>query len=237
MDNSEPNNLDLALIGNCIYSALIEPTGRITWSCLPSYDGDPMFCRLLNNDNGEGGFFDIQLDGFKSSEQHYVRNTAVLTTTLHAADGSGVEITDFAPRFKQRGRVYRPVMAVRIIRPVAGSPRITVRLRPSTDYGARRPEITYGSNHIRYLMTAGTMRLTTDAPLAMIRDEIPFVLEGPITMIYGPDETLAAALSLRPLRVAGSRHPRRDHTEALHLRGNRCRDRSHDHLDSGSPGL
>jgi GH15 family glucan-1,4-alpha-glucosidase len=198
MNHSGPNNLDLALVGNCIYSALIEPTGRITWSCLPSYDGDPMFCRLLNNDNGgdgaEGGFFDIQLDGFQGAEQQYVRNTAVLTTTLHAADGSAIEITDFAPRFKQLGRVYRPVMAVRIIRPIAGSPRITVRLRPSTDYGARRPEITCGSNHIRYLMTAGTMRLTTNAPLGMVRDEIPFVLEGPITMIYGPDETLAASI-------------------------------------------
>ena len=187
-------DLDLALVGNCIHSALIDRSGRITWSCLPSYDGDPMFCRLLNNDNGEGGFFDIRLDGFTHADQGYVRNTAVLTTTLHAADGSGVEITDFAPRFKQFGRTYRPVMMVRIIRPIAGSPRITVRLRPSADYGARRPDITCGSNHIRYLMTADTMRLTTNAPLAMVRDEIPFVLEGPITMIYGPDETLSASV-------------------------------------------
>ena len=56
-------------------------------------------------DNGEGGFFDIRLDGFEQAEQSYVRNTPVLTTTLHAADGSGVEITDFAPRFKQFDRV------------------------------------------------------------------------------------------------------------------------------------
>lgn len=194
MNENVHKNLDLALIGNCIYSALIEPTGRISWSCLPSYDGDPMFCRLINDDNGEGGFFDVLLDGITESKQSYVRNSAVLTTTLRASDGSGIEITDFAPRFKQLGRVYRPVMIIRIIRPIAGSPRITVRLRPSSDYGARRPEITYGSNHIRYLMTAGTMRLTTNAPLAMVRDEIPFVLEGPITMIYGPDETLNASI-------------------------------------------
>ncbi|MDX1484421.1 MAG: glycoside hydrolase family 15 protein [Alphaproteobacteria bacterium] len=194
MTQDGSSNLDLALIGNCIHSALIDRTGRITWACLPSYDGDPMFCRLIDNDNGSGGFFDIRLDGFQRAEQDYIRNTAVLTTTLYAEDGSAVEITDFAPRFKQFGRTYRPVMIVRIIRPVSGSPRITVRLRPSADYGARRPESTYGSNHIRYLMTAATMRLTTNAPLAMVRDEIPFVLEGPITMIYGPDETLAASV-------------------------------------------
>ncbi len=194
MTENGESNLDLALIGNCIFSALIERHGRISWSCLPSYDGDPMFCRLLNNDDGDTGFFDVRLDGFSHAEQGYVRNTAVLTTTLHSADGSAVEITDFSPRFKQFGRTYRPVMIVRIIRPVAGSPRITVRLRPAADYNARRPEITYGSNHVRYLMTTGTMRLTTNAPLAMVRDEIPMVLEGPITMIYGPDETLAASV-------------------------------------------
>lgn len=187
-------NLDLALIGNCIYSALIERNGRISWSCLPSFDGDPMFCRLLNNNDGDQGFFDVRLDKFSHSDQAYVRNTAVLTTTLHSDDGAAVEITDFSPRFKQFGRTYRPVMIVRIVRPVSGSPRVTVRLRPATDYNARKPEITYGSNHIRYLMTEGTMRLTTDAPLAMVRDEIPMVLEGPITMIYGPDETLSASV-------------------------------------------
>ena len=192
MTDGANNSLDLALIGNCIHSALIDRGGRIIWSCLPSYDGDPMFCRLINDDNGEGGFFDIRLDGFKDSQQNYERNTAVLTTTLRAEDGAAVEITDFAPRFKQFGRTYRPVMTVRIVRPLAGSPRITVRLRPSADYGARRPETTCGSNHIRYLMTAATMRLTTNAPLAMVRDEIPFVLEGPVTMIFGPDETLSA---------------------------------------------
>jgi GH15 family glucan-1,4-alpha-glucosidase len=188
------NNLELAVIGNCIHGALIDRTGRILWSCLPRYDGDPMFCRLINNDNGDGGFFDIQLDGFRDSEQHYIHNTAVLTTVLHSEDGSAVEITDFAPRFKQLGRIYRPVMIVRMIRPLKGSPRITIRLRPTADYGARRPEITYGSNHIRYLMTAATLRLTTDAPLSMVREETPFVLEGPITMIFGPDETLNASI-------------------------------------------
>ena len=123
MADSSNSNLDLALIGNCIHSALIDRNGRIIWSCLPSYDGDPMFCRLINDDNGAGGFFDIRLDDFESSEQSYVPNSAVLTTTLRAADGAAVEITDFAPRFKQFGRTYRPVMTVRIMRPVAGSPR------------------------------------------------------------------------------------------------------------------
>ncbi|HEX9808195.1 MAG TPA: glycoside hydrolase family 15 protein [Alphaproteobacteria bacterium] len=191
-------NLDLALIGNCVHSALVDATGRIVWACLPRFDGDPMFCNLIDNDGGDIGFYDIRLDGFVRAEQAYLPNTAVLATTLHAADGSAVEITDFVPRYKQFDRVYRPVMIVRNVRPLAGSPRITVRLRPAGGYGSRRPELTYGSNHIRYVMAAGTLRLTTDAPLVMVREEVPFVLEGPITLILGPDETLTA-----PVRDTG----------------------------------
>ena len=39
--------LDLAVIGNGRTAALLEPSSRIVWWCLPRYDGDPVFCRLL----------------------------------------------------------------------------------------------------------------------------------------------------------------------------------------------
>ena len=42
------------------------------------------------------------------------------------------------------------------------------------------------------------LRLTTDAPLAYLLDEQAFVLEEPITLILGPDETLA-----RPIAETG----------------------------------
>lgn len=193
------NSLDLALIGNCSISALIDTSGRIVWSCLPRFDGDPVFCSLIDDNGTAGdaaeadaaaGFWDIELEGFSRSEQHYLHNSAIVVTTLYDQDGSAVEITDFAPRFKQLGRIYRPVMIVRQIRPVIGAPRIRVRLRPTQEYGARRPETTHGSNHIRYVMPSETMRLTTDLPVSFVMEEIPMVLEKPVTMVFGPDETL-----------------------------------------------
>ncbi|MCH9049531.1 MAG: glycoside hydrolase family 15 protein [Proteobacteria bacterium] len=186
------STLDLAVIGNCGFGALMDRRGRIVWSCMPRFDGDPVFCALLNGngDDEKFGFFDIVLEDFERSEQHYLHNTAIVVTTLYDANGSAVEITDFAPRFKQYGRIYRPLQMVRRVRPLSGSPRLTVRLRPVCDYGASRPERTNGSNHIRYITPAVTLRLTTDAPVTYILDEVPFVLEEPFTLILGPDESL-----------------------------------------------
>jgi len=186
------STLDLAVIGNCGFGALVDRRGRVVWSCMPRFDGDPVFCSLLNGngDDEKFGFFDIVLEDFERSEQHYLHNTAIVVTTLYDSNGSAVEITDFAPRFKQYGRIYRPLQMVRRVRPLSGSPRLTVRLRPVCDYGASRPERTNGSNHIRYITPAVTLRLTTDAPVTYILDEVPFVVEEPFTLILGPDESL-----------------------------------------------
>jgi GH15 family glucan-1,4-alpha-glucosidase len=159
-----------------------------------------VFCSLLDGGkHGEDpekdfGFFDIQLENFVRSEQCYVHNTAILKTKLYDADGAAVEITDFAPRYKHMERMFRPMMMVRHVDPIVGHPRIRVRLRPASAFGAGRPECTRGSNHIRYMAPDLTLRCTTDAPVSYVLDEIPFVLEGPFTMLLGPDESLTSPL-------------------------------------------
>ena len=193
------STLDLAVIGNCAISALLDSRARIVWTCLPRFDGDPVFCSLLNDhEDGEKGFYDVELFGFVRSEQNYQPNSAVLVTTLYDEMGGALEITDFAPHFKQFGRVFRPMMLLRLIRPLAGTPRIRIRLRPNYDQGQERPETTRGSNHIRYVMPDLTLRLTTDGPVTYILEEVPFVLESPITLLLGPDETL-----VEPVAEAG----------------------------------
>jgi len=189
------SNLDLAVIGNCTLSALIDSRARIVWSCLPRFDGDPVFCTLLN-DHGDSdkGFYDIELLDCAGSEQRYRENTAIVVTTLYDSAGAAIEITDFAPRFKQFERVFRPIILMRIVRPLSGSPRVRVRLRPAYDYGKRRPETTRGSNHVRYVMPDLTLRLTTNAPVTYILDEVPFVLDRPVTLLLGPDESLTQSI-------------------------------------------
>ena len=186
-------NLELGLIGNCNVSALIDPQGRIVWSCLPRFDGDPAFCALLANDDSGRGAFSIELRDFSHSEQRYLRNTAILLTTLHDHAGGVVEITDFAPRFNQFGRTFYPMMLVRRVRPVAGSPTIRIHLEPLADYGADTPSLTFGSNHIRYVSPQLVLRLTTDASITAVMERTPFVLDRDITLLLGPDETVPEA--------------------------------------------
>jgi GH15 family glucan-1,4-alpha-glucosidase len=187
------STLDIGIVGNGSVSALIDGAGRIVWCCLPSFNGDPTFCSLLSPKLDQHGMFDVVLDGGATTVQHYIENTAVLVTRIAGSDGSAIEITDFAPRYKKHGRIFHPMGLVRSVRPLAGAPRIRVRLRPLAAYGARVPERTFGSNHVRFVLDDVVLRATTDAPLPMLRDELPFLLDHEVHVILGADETLAEA--------------------------------------------
>ena len=129
------STLDLGLIGNCCFGALVDPYARIVWCCLPRFDGEPVFDALLRIDEetapAERGFFAVDLADAVKAERRYVPNTPVLVSRIEARDGSAIEITDFAPRFAQHDRMFRPTTIVRHVRPVAGLPRVRVRIRPA----------------------------------------------------------------------------------------------------------
>jgi GH15 family glucan-1,4-alpha-glucosidase len=187
------NSLDLALIGNCTIGALVDRNAQIVWTCLPRFDGDAVFCSLLREPEAadDCGFFSIDLADFERAEQHYLENTAVLVTRLYDQHGGCVEVTDFAPRFGQYGRMFRPMMLVRRLQRLVGSPRLSIRLRPACDYGAGRPNITCGSHHIRYEGSGLVLRLTTDASITAVLQETSFFLEDSVTLLLGPDETVS----------------------------------------------
>lgn len=190
------SNLNLGVVGNCTFAALVNNAGNIVWCCLPRFDSDPVFNNLLRNHAGNDpeGSIAIELEGFQKSEQFYESNTAVLTTRLHGSSGS-LEITDCAPRFFWRDRIFRPQTLVRRIRPITGTPRITIRIRPTFAYGTISPKITRGSNHVRYVGPGLTLRLSTDAPIDYVIDETCFNLSAPLELIIGPDETLEGSVS------------------------------------------
>ncbi|MDE8650280.1 glycoside hydrolase family 15 protein [Novosphingobium album (ex Liu et al. 2023)] len=182
-------SLELWPIGNCQVSGLIDETGSIVWGCVPRVDGDPTFCALLRGEDGhELGTWRFMLEGQCKVEQEYLRNTPILRTRLEDELGGKVDIFDFCPRFERLGRMFRPVAFARIVRPVAGSPRLRVLLTPMNGYGAAQAPITHGTNHIRYLNDRHALRLTTDAPVGYVLDERHFRVESALHFYLGPDE-------------------------------------------------
>ena len=192
------NNLDLGLIGNSTIGALIDAHGRIVWACMPRFDGDAVFCSLLRDGAraDDFGYLMVDLLGMVRAEQSYITNTPVLVTRLYDAAGGAIEITDFAPRFRQYGRLFYPSQLVRRVRCLAGSPRVRVKARPASDYGRSRPQCTWGSNHVRFAGELAVIRLTTDCSITAVLEEAPFVLSGEIALVLGPDETLQDAVGV-----------------------------------------
>ena len=185
-------NLELGMIGNCAWGGLLDAQARLVWACMPRFDSDPLFPALLDEAPDHDGSFTIDLLDFASSEQSYDGHTAILVTVLRDRAGNAVEIRDFAPRFTNHGRIYRPTTLIRRLRPLHGEPRIRIVLRPRCGYGAQRPSLTRGSNHLRIVAPEITLRLTTNAPISYVTGAVPFLLDRPIDLILGPDESLLA---------------------------------------------
>jgi GH15 family glucan-1,4-alpha-glucosidase len=189
-------DLQLALIGNGTVGALVDVQARIVWCCMPRFDSTPVFDALLDSAAGlpEDGAMAIELEGLVRTEQRYDAGTAIVRTRLWDAAGQGVEVVDFAPRFVTRDRIFRPAQLVRRIQPLAGHPRVRITVRPRGDWGASQPALTRGSHHLRYVLPSCTLRLNTSAPLTYVADGVWFSLATPVSLLLGPDETLAGGI-------------------------------------------
>jgi GH15 family glucan-1,4-alpha-glucosidase len=182
----------LGIVGNCSYIAYIDDEAAVRWLCMPRFDSSFLFGSLL--DPERGGEFSIRAPGPFSTYQYYAENTNILCTDFAARDGR-FRVTDFAPRFLQYDRYFRPLMLVRKIEPIQGQPRIVVKCTPVGDYGRLQPEIVVGSNHIRYLNLGSHVRLTTDIPLWYVADAKPFLLNEPRYLLFSYGPPLEAPLA------------------------------------------
>ena len=184
---------DYGVIGNCAFSAHIHKDTNVSWMCWPRFDSSFIFGRML--DESKGGEFSIKPANQEfTTNQYYIENTNVLVTDVNASDGV-YRVTDFAPRFFQTDRYYKPLMLIRKIENISGMPSVKVKCHPVGDYGRVEPEHSYGSNHIRFLGMDAHVRLTTNISLNYIMDDQSFVLNEVkyLVLTYGPPMEAALA--------------------------------------------
>lgn len=160
--------------------------------CLPRFDSSFLFGSLL--DEEKGGEFSVKpADRDFYTYQSYLKNTNILTTEFITDDGK-FRVTDFAPRFYQYDRYYRPLMLIRKIELLDGNPFVTVRCEPVGSYGDFKPQTVAGSNHIRFLNFDTQVRLTTNIPLTYIINNQPFLLNDTYYMAFTYGVPLEAPL-------------------------------------------
>lgn len=184
---------DFGVIGNCAFTAHIDTKTNISWMCWPKFDSSFIFGSLLDKQKG-GQFSVTPVSPRFETKQYYIENTNVLCTDVVTDDGS-YRVTDFAPRFHQFDRYYRPLMLIRKVEPLSGNPMLKVVCDPMGEYGKVRPNRNIGSNHIRYLGLGADVRLTTNIALNYVIEDQNFVLNETKYLVLTYGSPLEASLA------------------------------------------
>ncbi|MFC5284298.1 glycoside hydrolase family 15 protein [Pedobacter alpinus] len=182
---------ETGLIGNCSYLAHVHKNTNIAWLCWPRFDSSFVFGSLL--DEKKGGEFSIKPSGDFTSHQYYLENTNILCTEITTETGK-YRVTDFAPRYEQYDRYFKPLMLVRKIEPLEGNPHIKIVCNPVYNYGKTALKSVRGSNHINYTGCEEKMRLTTNATISYIVEDQYFILKETKYVVLTYGEPLEAAV-------------------------------------------
>ncbi len=143
---------DYALIGDCHTAALVSRAGSVDWCCLPRFDSDSCFGRLL--DWQGGGHFLITPTAKAEVHREYLEDTLVLATTYRSGRNVARVIDFFSMREGGRDRPRREL--VRIIEGIQGSMEFVVSVAPRLDYGDVKPWIFSGGRNAHFAVGSNT---------------------------------------------------------------------------------
>jgi alpha,alpha-trehalase len=130
---------DYGLLADCNSAALVDRAGSIDWLCMPRYDSDALFARILDPD---AGHWSIRPRGSFDVERRYLDGTLVIETTFTTANGV-VRLTDaMAFAEGQRGHdlgLDVPHELLRLVEGLSGEVELDMELAPRPEYGLVRP--------------------------------------------------------------------------------------------------
>jgi len=160
-----PPIADYALISDCHCSALISRHGSVDWCCMPRFDDDTCFGRLLDWDRG--GYCAIAPAGEGwTSTRRYLPGTMILETRYETPQGEAV-LTDFFAMDTPDNPRYD---LVRILDGIAGEVELDIEICPRFDYGEIIPRMQRqrGDTFTAIGSNQGLI-IRTDAPLDVTR--------------------------------------------------------------------
>ncbi|HKT82346.1 MAG TPA: glycoside hydrolase family 15 protein, partial [Solirubrobacterales bacterium] len=127
--------------------------GSIDWLCLPRFDSDPVFGRLI--DPSQGGSFAMSVDGVVETRRRYRPASAVLETTWTA--GAGAATLTEAMLSEVRGSLMPQFALVRRLVCDSGEVQARVRYDPRPGLPGREPRSE--RRHGRLVSTFGGVAL------------------------------------------------------------------------------
>src|ERR671938_98965 len=160
---------EYGLLADCNSSALVSRDGSVDWLCLPRYDSDAVFARIL--DPG-AGHWSIRPAGEFTVQRRYVPGSLVVETTFTTPDGV-VRVRDamaFAPGQRGHDLGYgAPHEVLRSVEGVSGSVEMVMELVPRPEYGLVRPLVRVVDGGAKTF--GGPNRIEVSAPVPLeLRD-------------------------------------------------------------------
>ena len=144
---------DYALIGDTRTGALCSRDGSIDWLCLPRFDSEPVFGRLVDPEGG--GSFAVTPVDIRNVRRGYVGDSAMLETTWQTGTGR-VRLRDGMVLDVKRD--LRPAaLLVRQLDCLSGQARIRIDYRPRRGLPGGEPRVTRQSGAV--VCTWGSLAL------------------------------------------------------------------------------
>ncbi len=128
-----------ALLSDTHTAALVAENGNIDWLCLPRFDSQAVFTKLLGTE--EHGHWLIDAPGASVTHRRYLGDSFVLETTWESPTGTAT-VTDFMPMDPENG-LFEGTDLVRRVVCTSGEIDIRSAVRLRFDYGRATPFYRY----------------------------------------------------------------------------------------------
>jgi GH15 family glucan-1,4-alpha-glucosidase len=157
---------DYGLLADCNSAALVSRAGSIDWLCLPRYDSDAIFARLLDP---SAGHWVLRPVGESTAERRYVDGTLVIETKFTTDTGTARLRDAMAFAEGQRGHDLgfdAPHELLRSVEVLSGQVAFVMELAPRPEYGLVKPLMRLEDGGAR-TFGAGRLAVRSTAPLEL----------------------------------------------------------------------